>query len=53
MDSGNRIHALSPRVGVMQIVVIDKDSGYIIYLSIEHGFWKWNTCTVSPRVGVM
>ena len=35
-------------------MVIDKGSGHIllICLSIEHGFWKRNTCTVSPRVGV-
>ena len=34
----------------------DTDKGsrhnFIIYLSIEHGFWKRNICTVSPRVGV-
>ena len=36
-------------------MVIDKGSGYNLfklYLSIEHGFWKRNTCTVSPRVAV-
>ena len=28
---------MSPRVGVTKVVVIDKGSGYIICLSIEHG----------------
>ena len=37
MYSGNGIHALSPRVAVTKVAVSDKDSEYIICLSIEHG----------------
>ena len=45
---------MSPRVAVTKVAVSDKGSGHIlmICLSIEHGFWKRNTCTVSPRVAV-
>ena len=55
MDSGNGIHALCRRgLTLWKIAVSDKGNGHNkICLSIEHGFWKRNVCTVSPRVNVM